>query len=151
MVTIQHRINTRTKASSSCSVSNRSNREQMQVLGSEVASRKHRKHSVWSIAEISSRPETCPGRRPSDFAKVSCGGTGRGEQRRVGGQDKHPSMPRAVVASIAHHNLVDPIRRASIPAQISSPSAGVNAVVSDSISQQLGALNPEQMWCRGAK
>jgi hypothetical protein len=97
------------KASSSCSVSNRSNREQMQVLGSEVASRKHRKHIVWSIAEISSRPGTCPGRRPSDFAKVSCGGTGRGEQRRVGGQDKHPSMPRAVVASIAQNHLVRPI------------------------------------------
>ena len=50
---------------------------------------------------------TCPGRRPLqiDSVKVSCGGAGPGEQRRVGGQDNHP-VRRKRWSSIAHNYLV---------------------------------------------
>jgi hypothetical protein len=97
-VTIQHRINTRKQvAYAPCSL--RSNHEQMYVLGHDVTtSRTHRKCIVSprripfgrSQGEIL-RAGNLPRAAALDSVKVfSCGGTGLGEQRRVGGPYKRP-------------------------------------------------------------
>jgi hypothetical protein len=71
-------------------------------------------------------------RRPSDSIKVSCGGGGPGEHRRVGGQGKHPA-PRAVVTSIAQTIWFSSHLASENPsADLVMSARRVNSVVSDS-------------------
>jgi hypothetical protein len=110
------------KANSSCWVFTRSNREQM--LGRAVTPRIRRKCIVWSITEVISRPGKLaqdgvvqiPSRFPVAVPVRRAAAGWRAGQA--------PCTPRAVVARMAQHNLVHPILRARIPAQI-SPSTPV--------------------------
>jgi hypothetical protein len=69
-----------------------------------------------SITEVISRPGKLPSAALFRFRQGFLWRCRSGEQRRVGGQDKHPVRRELAVTGIAQHNFVHPILRARIPA-----------------------------------
>ena len=118
------------KANSSCWVFTRSNRERM--LGRPVTPRIRRKYIVWSITEVISRPGNLPRAALFRFRQGLLCAVAVPFRRAAGWRHRNLALrtvhkiitPRTVVIGIAQNNLVHPILRARIPAQI-SPSTPV--------------------------